>query len=113
VTSTTIRLTTEFLAPTTFTTTKSSLPPSCIYTALADTAVKGWGTGGQKLKRASYESDADYLDACRAECNADSTCKGFVDDHTEGRPRMCKPKRSARWAYHKPEKTFYEKGLEC
>jgi hypothetical protein len=112
-TATSIQLTTKFLAPTSFTTTASWTSPSCIYTALPDTAVKGRGSGGKKLKRASYKSDADYLDACRAKCNADSTCKGFVDDLTEGRPRMCKPKTSAKHGYHKKEKTFYVKGLGC
>jgi hypothetical protein len=112
-TTTSIQLTTKFLAPTSFTTTASWTSPSCIYTALPDTAVKGRGSGGKKLKRASYKSDADYLDACRAKCNADSTCKGFVDDLTESRSRMCKPKTSAKHGYHKKEKTFYVKGLGC
>lgn len=109
----TIQLTTEFLAPTSFTTTTSGTSPSCLYKFLVDTAVKGWAAEGEKLNRASYESDADYLDACRTECNADSKCAGFVDDLTEGRPRMCKPKTSTRWAYSKPEKNFYVKGLGC
>lgn len=80
--------------------------------SFANTAVRMQGTGGSKLKRASYSSDTAYLDACKANCNADSSCGGFVDDPTDRRGRMCKPK-TATEGYSKPQKTFYRKGDGC
>merc|ERR1719253_1885730 len=112
-TTTTIRETTTPLAPRTTSTSTSSVPSSsCIYAALANTVVKGRGTGGKKLRRASYNSDAAYLDACKASCNGDSKCKGFVDDPTDRRGRMCKPKRVTS-GYRRPKKAFHVKGSGC
>jgi hypothetical protein len=96
--------------PSTSTTSTAAL--SCVYAAHSNTAVKKQGTGGQKLKCASYGSEAAYLDACKASCAADSRCHGFVDDPTDRRGRMCKPK-SAMVGYAKLQKTFYVKGGEC
>jgi len=84
----------------------------CDYMAFANTAVKMRGTGGSKLKRSSYVSDEEYLAACKANCNVDSSCQGFVDDPTDRRGRMCKPK-TASIGYSKPQKTFYRKGDGC
>lgn len=77
-----------------------------------NTAVRGQGTGGPKLERSAYSSDEAYLNACKAQCDDDSTCAGFVDDHIRKQGRMCKPKtafvgRSVRG------KTFYVKGNGC
>merc|ERR1711998_71882 len=88
---------------------ESSNPPSCTYEAHPNTAVRMQGTGGSKLEFASYSSEAAYLEACRANCNSDSSCQGFVDDPTDRRGRMCKPK-TASSGYHKLQKTFYRKG---
>jgi len=96
---------TGFLAPT-------AAPPQCEYSAHLNTAVKYQGTGGSKLKFANYGSEAAYLEACKLNCNADSRCGGFVDDPTDRRGRMCKPK-TATQGYTKPLKTFYRKGSAC
>merc|ERR1712080_220792 len=109
MTTTTIKETTKFLAPRTTLTSTTSVPSSsCTYAAHANTAVKRQGTGGKKLRRASYYSDAAYLDACKAICSGDSKCKGFVDDPTDRRGRMCKPKTASR-GYHKLRKAFHVK----
>jgi hypothetical protein len=71
------------------------------------------GTGGKKLKRKKYKSGAKYLAACKAACNADSSCGGFVDDKTDRRGRMCKPKKTGSNGYSKKNKTFYVKGSAC
>jgi len=83
-------------------------------------AVKNQGTGGKKLLRKSYGSENEYLDACKAECNSDRRCGGFVDDRTTRRRRrrvanagrMCKPKTASK-GYRRAKKTFYVKGSEC
>jgi hypothetical protein len=89
-----------------------STSPLCQYIATSNTAVKSQGTGGNMLKRASYESETTYLEACKANCNADSTCGGFVDDPMDRRGRMCKP-QTASVGYPKALKTFYRKGSGC
>jgi len=84
----------------------------CAYSPRQDTAVKRQGTGGEKLKRSNYESDLAYLNACSIACREDSTCSGFVDDPTDRRGRMCKPK-TASSGYGREGKTFHVKGNEC
>jgi len=98
----------KFLAPST-----TSEPLSiCTYIPHSDTAVKRRGTGGEKLKRAQYSTEEAYLEACKTNCNADSKCKGFVDDPTDRRGRMCKPKMTSS-GYRKSQKTFHVKGSGC
>jgi len=75
--------------------------------------VKNRGTGGKKLKRKKYGSTAEYLVACEARCTADPSCGGFVDDPTDIRGRMCKPKKTGSVGYRKNKKTFYVKGNAC
>lgn len=105
--------TTKFLAPkTTLTSTTSAVSSACSYTAQADTSVWQCGTGGEKLKRASYSSDAAYLYACKAGCNADPKCNGFVDDSSRRRKRNCKPKKAIT-GYHRLNKAFHVKGYGC
>jgi len=99
------------IAATTITTTPA--PATCEYTANGNTAVKNRGTGGKKLKRKNYGSKAKYLAACQAACNADSSCGGFVDDKTDRRGRMCKPKKTGSVGYSKKNKAFYVKGSAC
>jgi len=89
---------------------KSDIP--CMYASIPDTAVKYQGTGGTKLQRIEFGSDETYLHACRESCNADPSCGGFVDDPTDVRGRMCKPK-TASSGYSKTGKTFYRKGDGC
>merc|ERR1711939_724986 len=106
--------TAEILTTTTITTTTTTttVQPQCQYVTNLNTAVKYQGTGGSKLKRVDYESVEAYLEACRLNCNADSRCGGFVDDPTDIRGRMCKPK-TATEGYVKAFKTFYRKGSGC
>jgi uncharacterized protein YkwD len=115
-TTTVVVTVTSTLATTTGTTTTTALAttsaPLCAYASFSNTAVKKQGTGGSKLKRASYSSDAAYLNACQANCNADMRCGGFVDDPTDRRGRMCKPKTASE-GYSKASKTFYRKGSGC
>merc|ERR1711959_529108 len=96
----------------TTTVTTTTTQPQCQYSAQLNTAVKYQGTGGSKLRFASYGSEEAYLEACKLNCNADSTCGGFVDDLFDRRGRMCKPK-TATSGYTKPFKTFYRKGSAC
>jgi len=105
--------TTEVTTPTEVTTqSTTTMQPQCQYVQNLNTAVKYQGTGGSKLKRADYESVADYLKACEGICNADATCGGFVDDPTDIRGRMCKPKTASE-GYPKNLKIFYKKGSGC
>jgi hypothetical protein len=94
------------------TSTSSAPSSSCIYAVRANTAVRGRGARGKRLRRASYNSDAAYLDACKASCNDDSGCKGFVDDPTHRRGRRCIPKRGTS-GYRRPRKALYVKGSGC
>lgn len=114
MTATTSTTSSSRFLSTKMTSTSTTLKPSslCTYVAHANTAVSKQGTGGQKLKRVSFGSEKAYLDACKASCNAQSKCNGFVDDPTDRRGRMCKPK-TAQKGYRKLRKTFYLKGPEC
>jgi len=84
----------------------------CTYSPKKNRAVKSKGTGGEKLKRSDYKSDLEYLNACKIACNENSKCKGFVDDPTDSRGRMCKPKKTSN-SYKKKGKAFYIKGSDC
>jgi len=96
------------------TTTATPTAAPCEYSAKANTAVKNKGTGGKKLKRKKYGSTAEYLAACKAACSADPSCGGFVDDPSDRRGRMCKPKKTGSAGYSKKKKTFYVKeGSVC
>jgi len=106
-TSTTTTTTTTTTITTTITSTEA-----CSYIPYANTAVRYQGTGGRKLKRKDFSSVGAYLSACQAVCNADATCGGFVDDPTDRRGRMCKPKKATS-GYSKPSKVFYRKGSGC
>jgi len=83
-------------------------------------AVKNQGTKGKKLLRKAYSSEKEYLEACKAECDSDRSCGGFVDDQTTRRRRrrianvgrMCKPK-TASVGYRRARKTFYVKDSKC
>jgi len=99
--------------PVTSTVAPTPPPPTCEYAAQNNRAVKNRGTGGKKLKRKNYGSTAEYLADCEARCNADSRCGGFVDDPTDIRGRMCKPKKVGSVPYKKNKKTFYAKGNAC
>jgi len=101
--------TTTATTTTTTTVTTTAVDLGCQYVPYANTAVKYQGTGGQKLKRSSFSSVAEYLSECKKACDADSTCGGFVDDPTDRRGRMCKPKKASS-GYPKSGKTFYKKG---
>lgn len=105
--------TTTPAATATPTETTTPTAPSCEYAANGNTAVKNQGTGGAKLKRKKFSKTADYLAACKLACNSDSTCGGFVDDPTDNRGRMCKPKKIGSSGYSKSKKTFYTKGSGC
>jgi len=107
ITTTTITTTTTMVTTTT-TVTATAVDPGCPYVPYANTAVKMQGTGGEKLKRSSFSSVAEYLSECKKACDADSTCGGFVDDPTDRRGRMCKPKKASS-GYSKAGKTFYKK----
>lgn len=98
------------ISTTTLSTTTATA--SCDYVAYANTAVHYDGTGKEKLRHASYGSTDEYIAACKAACNADSSCGGFVDDPTDSRGRMCKPKKAS-VGYGKAGKTFYAKGAGC
>lgn len=90
---------------------KSDIP--CVYSSFPNTAVYMQGTGGTKIKYEWYEPQEDvYLNVCKENCNSDPTCAGFVDDPTDVRGRMCKPKTAVS-GYSKPSKTFYRKGDGC
>merc|ERR1712139_667378 len=56
---------------TTTTTTTTVAEPHCQYIGNSNTAVMRQGAGGTKLKRASYNSDEAYLQACKSNCNAE------------------------------------------
>lgn len=99
-------------APTEAPTSAPTAAP-CEYTAKKNKAVKNRGTGGNKLKRKKYGSTAEYLTACKAACTSDPRCGGFVDDPTDKRGRMCKPKKVGSSPYKKNKKTFYIKGDGC
>jgi len=101
---------TSTTATTTTTTTTTTL--GCSYIAHVNTAVKYQGTGGNKLKRNDFSSETAYYTACQDVCNADAACGGFVDDHTDRRGRMCKPKKATS-GYFKLSKIFFRKGSGC
>merc|ERR1711879_715753 len=84
----------------------------CGYVSFSNTSVLLQDTSGAKLRRSAYTSDELYLRACKEQCNADAICRGFVDDPTDTRGRMCKPK-TARSGYWRTGKTFYQKGGGC
>lgn len=109
VTTSTIAATTTVTTTTVTTTTVTTTQTQCQYDPELNTAVRYQGTGGNKLKLADYESVAAYLAACEDICTADATCGGFVDDPTDRRGRMCKPKTASE-GYPKAFKTFYKKG---
>merc|ERR1711988_1820257 len=72
--------------------------------------INGEGTGGRKIPYLPRE--AYYFRRCREECARDYKCAGFVDDTTDPRGRMCKPKKvgiksSARTP--RDGKSFYQK----
>merc|ERR1712054_309906 len=106
-TTTTTTTTTTTVATTTTTTTAAQL--ECSYKAHVSTGVTYKGTGGSKLKRSSFESFSSYLDACKASCNADPSCGGFVDDFSNIFLRRCKPKTAsdASEGRFRAFKTFY------
>lgn len=109
---TTTTTTTTTTTSTTTTTTTTAAQPECQYAVKENTAVRFQGTGGSKLRRDDYSTVTSYLEACQRHCNADPTCGGFVDDPTDRRGRMCKPK-TATVGYPKPSKSFYIKGSAC
>jgi len=107
-TTTTTVTTPTTTVTTTITVTTTTADPGCQYVPYTNTAVRMQGTGGQKLRRSSFSSDAEYLSECKKACDADLDCGGFVDDPTDRRGRMCKPK-TASSGYPKSRKTFYRK----
>ena len=84
--------------------------PQGPYTISPNTAVKGEGTGGLKLE--SSIDDAAFLARCRALCDAQPSCGGFVVAPSSNFGGWaCKPKTRAGVAagYEKAGKTLYTK----
>ncbi len=83
------------------------------YAARANTAVKQEGTGGKKLESVDYATDAAFLSACTAGCDAELACGGFVvaPSKVNAGGRTCKPKTRAGVAagYSKAGKTLFAK----
>jgi len=90
--TTTTAATAPTLAPPT--TTVSGTVPDCNYNIRPKKFVNTQDTGGDKLELASYTSFTAYLNACKAQCNRDPSCRAFNDDNGST-GRSCTPRTAS------------------